>query len=334
MQLALAEARRGIGRTFPNPAVGAVIIKRNRVLASGWHRAAGGPHAEIEAIRALPSRQDARGATLYVTLEPCSTVGRTPPCTKALIEAGFRQVVYGARDPNPLHAGKADAILRDAGIEVQSGVMADECSAINPAWNKWIATGMPFVVAKAGMSLDGRIAPLPGTRWITSSASRADAMRLRASCDAVLVGGETVRADNPRLTIRGVPLLREHPWRVVWTRSGNIPPDCHLLSDRHHHRTRIYRGISLRRTLADLGKLGVQRVLIEGGGRVLGEAFDRGLVDHVVFYTAPTLLGGPVPAVGGLGVGTNESAIRLVNPTYTHVGGDIRVEADVRPRAS
>ena len=334
MQLALTEARRGIGHTHPNPAVGAVIVKRGQLLATGWHRSAGQPHAEIEAILALRSPRDARGATIFITLEPCSTEGRTPPCTSALMAAGFRRVVYGARDPNPKHSGAADAILQAAGIEFESGVLAEECAAINTSWNKWIATGMPFVIAKAGMSLDGRISPFPGRRWITSPAARADAMRLRSTCDAVLVGGETVRQDNPKLTVRGVRLRREQPWRAVWSRSGDIPSDCKILTDRQRDRTRGYENTPLRRLLADLGKLGVQRVLIEGGGRLLGEAFDRHLVDEIVFYTAPTLLGGPVACVSGLGVSSNESAIRLERPVYTLVGGDIRVEASVKPASS
>jgi len=334
MGVAIEAGRLGIGLTRPNPAVGAVIAKNGRTLASGWHRAAGQPHAEIEALRNLTSPDQARGATIYITMEPCSTQGRTPPCTSAIIDAKIKAVVYGATDPNPKHAGRARAILETAGIQVRSDVRAAECGALNTAWNKWIATGLPFVIAKAGMSLDGKISSHPSARWITSAAARKDAMCLRNSCQAIVVGAETVRADNPMLTIRGLRGSHDQPWRVVWSRTGKLPPKCHFLTDQRRDRTLVFAGKSLRAVLRDLAGRGVERVLIEGGGRVLGEAFDRALVDRVVFYIAPTLLGGPVPAVGGLGVAGNEQRIHLVNPQYKPVGGDLRVEADVSPASS
>ena len=188
MQVAIAEARRGLGLTAPNPAVGAVIVRNGRVVARGHHACAGGPHAEIAALAALRCPADAFGATLYVTLEPCSTVGRTGACTDAIVHAGFGRVVYGAGDPNPRHAGRARGILRRAGIRVESGVSAGECAALNTAWNKWVATGLPYVTLKVAMSSDGYItAPVP-RRWVTSAAARRDAMRLRAGCDAVRAG--------------------------------------------------------------------------------------------------------------------------------------------------
>lgn len=329
MRLALTEAKRGVGLTSPNPVVGAVIISGGRVIGRGWHQAAGCPHAEIEAIAAVRGRRSLRDATLYVTLEPCSTTGRTPPCTIAIIDAGFARVVYGATDPNPRHAGRAKALLLQAGVKVTTGVLAEECEALNPAWNKWIATGLPFVTAKAGMSLDGRIAPVPGSKWITSTKSRADAMRLRATCDAVLVGGGTIRADNPRLTLRGFPGA-VNPLRVVWTKSGRLPKTSRIFADRFSDRTRIFVGVSLRKCLKALAAEGVQSVLIEGGGRVLGEAFDKGLVDRVVFYIAPVVIGGPVPAVGGRGAGSIEEGWRLQNPEFFQVGPDLRVSGMVK----
>ncbi|MBE2204164.1 MAG: bifunctional diaminohydroxyphosphoribosylaminopyrimidine deaminase/5-amino-6-(5-phosphoribosylamino)uracil reductase RibD [Chthoniobacterales bacterium] len=325
MRIALAEAKKGFGRTHPNPAVGAVVVKRGRILSRGWHRQAGCPHAEIEAIRALKKSADAREATLYVTLEPCSTHGRTPPCTAAIIDAGIRRVVYGARDPNPRHAGRADRILRKAGVRVTRGILGEECTERNEAWNKWISTGWPLVVAKVGMSLDGCIASPPGRRWITSEESRRDAMELRAGCGAILVGGETVRADNPRLTVRGMN-GRPQPLRVVWTRAGKLPPTSHLLTDAFRDRTLVYKRMSLSKVLQDLGRQGVEKVLIEGGGRTLGEAFDQGLVDRVVFYVAPILLGGSVPAVAGRGAGSNEGGLRLRNVTCQRLGPDLRIE--------
>ena len=325
MRLAIREARKGVGKTAPNPAVGAVLVRNGEVISKGWHRAAGQPHAEVEALRKV---SNAAGCTLYVTLEPCSTQGRTPPCTAAIIQVGITRVVFGATDPNPAHAGRAVKILKKAGVEVSTGVLASECRELNAAWNKWIATGLPYVTAKAGMSLDGRIASFPGRRWITSEAARADAMKLRANCDAILVGAETVRVDDPHLTLRGVAKARQ-PWRVVWSRSGEIPPDSKILTDEFRERTLIFQGKSLQAVLRDLGKRGVQHVLIEGGGRTHGEAFDRGLVDRVVFYVAPVLLGGNTPAVGGRG----ENDIQLANPLYKKVGADLRIEAEVLPKA-
>jgi len=328
MRAALSEARKGLGKTGPNPAVGAVISKNGKILSCGWHRGAGKPHAEIEALRNLKNPALARGATLHVTLEPCSTHGRTPPCTEAIIQAGFARVVFGATDPNPKHAGRAKIILEDAGIQTLSGVLGEECTLLNRAWNKWITTGLPFVTAKAGMSLDGRIASPPDRRWITSEAARRDAMRLRAECGALLVGAETVRTDNPQLTIRGLR-VKEQPLRAVWSRSGQIPSDCHLLTDKHRDRTIIYKGKSLAAVLLDLGKRGVQHVLIEGGGKTLGQALDRRLIDRIVFYIAPVLLGGPTPALGGHGAPSNESALRLKNPTYRRIGPDLRIEGEI-----
>lgn len=328
LKSALVEAEKGRGLTHPNPSVGAVVVRDGKILSRGWHRAAGCPHAEIEALRAVKKSSDLRGATLYVTLEPCSTQGRTPPCTQAIIDAGIRRVVYGARDPNPRHAGRADRILRKAGVSVTSGILEGECALLNEAWNKWIATGLPFVLAKAGMSLDGCIASPPGRRWITSEESRLDAMKLRAGCGAVLVGGETVRADNPRLTIRGISSASQ-PWRVVWTRSGKFPKSSHLFTDEFRDKTLIYKGIPLREVLKELAAKGVEKVLIEGGGRTLGEAMDQRLVDRVVFYVAPILLGGGVPAIAGRGAGSNGEGIRLADVKYEKIGPDLKIEGRV-----
>lgn len=327
MAAALEQARKGLGKTHPNPAVGAVIVRGRHVLARGWHRAAGGSHAEVAALTALGS-QSSRGATLYVTLEPCSTQGRTPPCTKAILEAGLRRVVYGATDPNPRHAGRATAILKAAGIAVTTGVLAPECEALNTSWNHWISTGLPYVIAKAGMTLDGQIASPPSGRWITSAASRRDAMALRASVHAILIGGETLRIDNPYLTVRGRAVTSQ-PWRAVWTRSGQLPPDAHLFCDRHRERTIVLENMSLRAALRSLARRGIARVLIEGGGRVLGEAFDRKLVQEVCFYLAPLLSGGPTPATGAQGVPHPDLAQRLTEVTHTRIGSDIKLTGKV-----
>ena len=331
MRLALREAARGAGRTSPNPMVGAVIVKAGRVIAKGWHRCAGGSHAEIEALHSLKKPALARGATLYVTLEPCCTHGRTPPCTDAILQAGLARVVVGATDPNPRHAGRGFGILENAGVAVSAGVLAERCTVLNAAFNQWITTGMPLVIAKAGLSLDGRLTRPPGEgAWLTSEKSRADAMRLRARVDAILVGAGTVRADNPRLTIRGLRgSAARQPWRVVLTRSGRLPEDAHLFSDEHRERTLVFRGKSLRAVLRDLAKRGCTSVLIEGGGALLGAAFDARLVDRVHFYLAPMLCGGP-DGIGGIGAGSPREAVKLENTSHRRIGPDLLLTADVR----
>jgi diaminohydroxyphosphoribosylaminopyrimidine deaminase/5-amino-6-(5-phosphoribosylamino)uracil reductase len=328
MRLAIAEALRAEGRTSPNPIVGAAIVRDGRPVALGHHRRAGAPHAEIEAIRRCP---DPAGATLYVTLEPCSTRGRTPPCTEAILAARFARVVFGATDPNPAHAGRAAGILRAAGIEVAAGVLGPECRDLNPGFNKWIVTGLPHVTAKAAFTLDGRIARPPGeSRWISSPASRRDAHALRARVDAILVGAGTVRADNPRLTLRGAFRHRPQPWRVVVAgERSRLPADAHLFTDRHAARTLLFRGKTLRQVLAALGERSVTSVLIEGGTRVLGEAFDGGLVDSVRFYLAPWLCGGPALCIGGEGAPSGQAARRILSPTYTRCGPDLILSGDL-----
>ena len=329
MRAALREAARGVGHTSPNPAVGAVIVRGGRIVARGFHRRAGLPHAEIEALRALKSPALAHRATIYVTLEPCSTHGRTPPCAEAIIGAGFSRVVVGTIDPNPAHAGRGIDLLRAAGIEVTAGVLESECRVLNAGFNKWIGTGMPLVIAKAGMSLDGRLTRPPGEgQWLTGAAARADAMRLRAQVDAILIGARTLRADNPRLTVRGIPGARQ-PWRVVFARDAVLPKDAHVFTDEHRERTLVFCGKSLRTVLRELGRRDVTSVLLEGGGWVLGEAFDRRLVDRVHFYVAPLLCGGPVPAVGGRGVGASAEAPQLRHPHYEKIGSDLRLTAEV-----
>ncbi len=328
MRAALTEARRALGRTSPNPAVGAIIARNGRILARGHHSAAGCPHAEIEALSALRPRTRTSDATLYVTLEPCSTHGRTPPCTDAIIARGFARVVYGTTDPNPAHAGRARRLLTRAGIAVSTGVLRDECAHLNRAWNHWITSRRPYVIAKCGMSLDGRISSHPDSRWLTSKSSRADAMQLRAQVDAILVGAETVRADDPSLTVRGIPGATQ-PRRIVWSKSGDIPATAKVLTDRHRAKTRID-SLPLSDLLLSLGRDSVTSLLVEGGSATLGALFDQGLVDEIQFYTAPILIGGPAPAVGGRGVPDNTSALDLKNPRYELIGDDLKITARVR----
>jgi diaminohydroxyphosphoribosylaminopyrimidine deaminase/5-amino-6-(5-phosphoribosylamino)uracil reductase len=324
MRAAIAEARKGVGHVSPNPTVGAVLVQRDRVIATGFHRARGLPHAEVECLRAAPG-SSLRSATLYVTLEPCSTTGLTPPCTEAIVSAGIGRVVIGTIDPNPRHRGRGIRQLTRAGVEVMTGVLPDECARLNEAFNKWIVSRYPFVIAKCGMSLDGRLTRPPGEgRWLTSAEARRHAMRLRAQVDAILVGAETLRHDNPRLTIRGLPGAPQ-PWRVILTRSGKLPPDSHCLTDRLAEQTLVYRRQSLRRVLADLGRREITSVLIEGGGEVLGQAFDAHLVDKVQFYLAPLLTGGPVRAVAGRGANSTATAAHLRQIAFEKIGRDLLV---------
>jgi diaminohydroxyphosphoribosylaminopyrimidine deaminase / 5-amino-6-(5-phosphoribosylamino)uracil reductase len=324
MRAALREARRGLGLTSPNPAVGAVLVNGGKIIARGHHRKAGAPHAEIECLRNL-RKVVPKNAILYVTLEPCSTTGRTGPCTSAIIEAGVRRLVVGATDPNPLHAGRGVALLRKAGLEVRTGVLADECSALNEAFNKWITTKRPFVIAKCGMSLDGRLSRPPGeSRWITSVAARRHARQLRGRVDAILIGAETLRADNPRLTVRGLRSAKQ-PWRVVLSRSGSLPRRAHLFTDRFTERTIVYGEKNLELVLRELGEKEIMSVLIEGGGEILGQALDQRLVDKVQIYLGPVLTGGPSVAFAGVGRATTREAPKLKGICYEKMGQDICV---------
>jgi len=324
IRAALKEAEKAQGQTSPNPAVGAVLVIDNRIVAKGHHRGAGREHAEIECLRNFDAPVPAR-ATLYVTLEPCSTVGRTAPCTDAILKAGVRKVVVGAVDVNPRHSGKGIAQLRNAGVKIRQSVLARECTRLNEAFNKWIVTQRPFVIAKCGMSLDGRLTRPPGEpRWITDISARRHAQGLRARVNAILVGAETVRADNPRLTVRGGQGAQQ-PWRVVLTRSGSLPRRARLFCDRLTARTLVYRRRSLARVLKDLGEKNVTSVLIEGGGDVLGQALDARLIDKVHIYLGPILAGGSVIAFPGRGAATTTSALRLNRVSYRRTGQTVCV---------
>ena len=322
MRAALVEADKGLGTTSPNPAVGAVLVCRNRIMARGHHRKAGGDHAEIDCLRKLPDPIPAN-AVLYVTLEPCSTRGRTAPCANYIVERGVRRVVIGAVDPNPKHQGRAIGILRDAGIDVSPGILEDECARLNEAFNKWIVTGEPFVIAKCGMSLDGYLTrPAGESRWLTSESSRSHAHGLRMLIDAIIVGAETIRRDNPRLTVRKGP-RRTQPWRVILTKSGRLPQSANVFRDSKRDRTLVYRNQSLRAVLRDLGRREITSVLIEGGGDVLSQALDQKLIDKVQIYIAPIFTGGGVLAFGGNGAASTQRSLRLDLPRYQRIGSDL-----------
>ena len=322
MRAALVEAEKGLGTTSPNPAVGAVLIWRNRILARGHHRRAGGDHAEIDCLRKLADPIPA-AAVLYVTLEPCSTRGRTAPCANYIIQRGVRRIVIGAVDPNPKHQGRAIGLLRAGGIDVRTGVLEDACTRLNEAFNKWIVTGEPFVIAKCGMSLDGYLTrPAGETRWLTSESSRSHAHQLRALVDAIIVGAETIRRDNPHLTVRKGP-RRTQPWRVILTKSDRLPRNATVFRDSERNRTLVYRSRSLRAVLRDLGRREITSVLIEGGGDVLSQALDQRLIDKVQVYIAPIFTGEGVLAFGGNGAASTQRSLRLHSPRYQRIGPDV-----------
>jgi diaminohydroxyphosphoribosylaminopyrimidine deaminase / 5-amino-6-(5-phosphoribosylamino)uracil reductase len=299
MRIALSEARKGLGRTSPNPAVGAVLVKDRKVIAKGFHRKAGGPHAEIVALNQLQDIALARGATLYVTLEPCSSRGRTPPCTEAIIKAGIRRVVIGAIDPNPQHRGGGIEKLRSAGVEVDVGVLTERCTDLNVGFNRWIQTKTPWVIAKVGQSLDGRLTRPPGeSQWLTNPYSRRIVQHLRATTDAILVGAETVRVDNPSLTVRTM-LVDQQPWRIVVTRSGRLPEDAQIFKMNQDQRTLVFQNKSWTEILTELGAMGVTRLLVEGGGNIMGQLFDEDRIDEFWSFIAPMLVGGPKMSMQG-----------------------------------
>lgn len=320
MQLALTEARNGMGRTAPNPPVGAVIVKDGILLGKGWHRAAGMPHAEREAL-ADTGQKDLRGATLYITLEPCSTQGRTPPCTQGIIDAGIGRVVYACVDRNPDHAGRADFLLHAAGIEVVSGICQEEAEKLLRPFFKVRETGLPWVIWKSAMSLDGRITRPPGEgQWLTGELARADVQKIRATVDAILTSGETVRRDKPALTIRDPELLagRQQPWRVVVTdRPESIvfqgPMDRTLIRPRGDL-SEILRNL--------VSEQGVLTVMVEAGGVFSAALFEAGLIDEVVVYYAPLLCGGPSPGLGGGGL---HESLHLEEIDFKQFGDDVRV---------
>ena len=326
MREALRLAENARGRTSPNPLVGAVIVRENRIVAVGWHRQAGTEHAEIHALNM--AKKLAVGATLYVTLEPCAHYGRTGPCVKAVIGAGIRRVVVAMEDPNPVVSGRGIAMLQDAGIDVRCGVLEEEARRQNEIFIKWVTTGMPFVWMKMAMSLDGRIATVDGeSRWITGEAARRQGHAMRDEMDGILVGVGTVLADDPQLTTRW-PVEGHNPRRIVLDSRARTPLTAKLLHDqaaptfiavteaepevrvkalRQTGAEILYCGkgphVDLPCLLAQLGKREICSLLIEGGSTVNFSFLVAGLADKVTAFLAPKFLGGrtAVGAVGGEG---------------------------------
>jgi len=348
MRAALDEARKAHGRTSPNPAVGCVIVKNGRVIARGHHRRAGLPHAEVEALRV--AKKKAKGATLYVNLEPCCHEGRTGPCTEAVLAAGVKEVVVGMRDPNPLVNGKGLRILEKAGVKVRLGVLEHECRRLNEAFARWITSGRPHVTLKAAVTLDGRIAPAAwddAPRWITGDEARAEAHRLRDVSDAILVGAGTVLADDPLLTTRLKGRAGRTPRRVVLDARGRVPETARVLAPVDGAApTTVFLGhdvprareealaragaevvrldtrenaFSIAAVLEALRERNVTSVLVEGGAEVFTAFLRARLVDRVRVFVAPALYGDA--ALGFLRA--LPEPIHLENVTVTPFGSDV-----------
>lgn len=358
MRMALELAGRGRGTTSPNPMVGAVVVKNGEVVGKGFHQFAGGPHAEVIAIDEAAER--AKGATLYVTLEPCNHSGRTPPCTHRIITSGLRRVVIGMKDPNPRVVGGGAEVLKAGGIDVTLGVGAEEARTLNEAFIKHICTGRPYVIAKCAATLDGRIATRTGdSKWITGESARRFVHELRHSVDAILVGSGTIAADDPLLTTRLSDRPPKDPLRVILDTCLRISPRARVLTHTSSADTLVVAGDGVSQALKDritrkgvrvievearggrialsplmdrLGSMGVTSVLIEGGSRVLASAFQAGIVDKLCFFFAPILFGGDdgIPICGGPGVERVRDGIRLQRIAIRRFGDDVMIEGYLR----
>lgn len=352
MRRALALARKGIGKTSPNPAVGCVVACNGEVIGEGWHRKAGTPHAEIHALKEAGSRS--KGADLYVTLEPCSHFGKTPPCADAVIKAGIRRVFIGMRDPNPLVSGRGVDKLRSAGIEVTAGLLEETCRSINRPFIKHMTTGLPYVTLKSAMTLDGKTATINGdSRWVTGGPARRHVHRMRSMNDAIMVGIGTVLADDPQLTCR-IAGGRD-PVRVIVDSGLKIPASAQVFhvdsssrtiiatfSDDHQkigHLTSLgaevlncdgcVGGVDLPGLLRLLGSKGIQSILLEGGSTLAGAMFRERLIDRCVFFYAPKLIGGEGAGLfSGAGVQLMGDAVPLENISVRRFAADIMIEGE------
>lgn len=350
MRMALELARNAHGRTTPNPLVGAVIVKDGRVVAVGWHRKAGTPHAEVHALNM--AGELARGATLYVTLEPCSHYGRTGPCAKAVVDAGVARVVMGIVDPNPKVAGKGLAMLEEAGVEVTVGVLEAECRALNDVFLTWMTQKRPFTVLKTAMTLDGKICDAQGeSQWITSAAARVRGHEYRDEVDAIMVGSGTALKDNPSLTTRLDGRPGRSPIRIIVDSGARLPLDAQVLTDgaartiivvteqapaecvqalRDSGAEIIEAGagehVDLRLMMARLAELRICSILVEGGGRLAYSLLAAGLVDKVCAFIAPKIIGGAqaLTPVEGAGLPLAD-AVTLERVTTETVGPDVLI---------
>jgi len=358
MRLALREARKGIGRTSPNPCVGAVIVKEDEIIARGYHKKAGGPHAEIEALNKAGDR--AIGATLYVTLEPCNHTGKTPPCSRAVAASGINNVCIGMLDPNPLVNGSGAEFLRRAGIEVRHGLLEDQCRKLNQSFLTYISKGRPWVVLKAGLTLDGRITFRKNRGdAITGPQSSKWVHRLRDRCDAILVGSNTVTIDDPSLTARIDRRRGKNPTRIILDTTLKISPEAKVITHNEDRLTWIFCSssappekiihlenlgvdvlpipvddsgrLSLTEALRVLGSRQITSLLVEGGAAVHGAFLKAGLVDHLQFFYAPLIAGdGGTSVIEGFRVvGGRKDAIRLANVRHRRLDDDLLISGDV-----
>jgi diaminohydroxyphosphoribosylaminopyrimidine deaminase / 5-amino-6-(5-phosphoribosylamino)uracil reductase len=358
MEVALSLARLAQGQSSPNPAVGAVIVKDEVILSMGYTQPPGGDHAEVVALK--QAGEEARGASLYVTLEPHCYQGRTPPCTRAIIAAGISEVHFAAIDPNPRVSGKGQAELQQAGIKIYVGEHAAEATELNEAFNKYITTGIPFVTAKFASSLDGKIATRSGdSKWITSEAARKQVQHIRYISDAVMTGANTIIADDPHLTVRLAVkggITHKQPRRIVIDGLGRIPPSARIfgepgktlvvIGDQVAKNTQkalrdvgaeilempAHEGmVDLPQLMQELGRQEITSILVETGGILLGSLFDAGLVDKVVAFIAPIIVGGEEarPSVAGRGIDKLADCTKLKDVKVERVGPDIMVSGYV-----
>lgn len=356
MKLALKEAKKGVGRTSPNPAVGAVIVRDNVVLAKGYHEKAGTPHAEIHAIN--NAAVSLKGATLYVTLEPCSHTGKTPPCCVAVAKTGISRVVVGMPDPNPLVNGGGISYLQARGIEVVSGILLEECEAINQPFLKYIQNSLPYMVMKAGVSLDGRLnyqSGVPG--WITGEKSLRKVHQLRDSFDSIMVGSRTIIADNPSLTTRLKGKKRRDPVRIILDTNLSTPMNSKVYTQKSDARTIVicsntveeeakqafegkgvrvltvdadHRGLKLKQVLSQIGAEGICSVLVEGGATLHGSLLREQLYDFAYLFYGPVFAGGSGQNLtGGLDVSSRDVAPRVDRPQSQKLGDDMLISGKI-----
>lgn len=347
MQKALDLARKGIGKTSPNPLVGCVIVKQNKIVGKGYHKMAGGPHAEINALE--DAREQSKGATLYVNLEPCNHYGRRPPCTEKIIKAGISQVIIGMQDPNPLVSGKGIFRLRQAGIDVKVGVLEKQAKQLNEVFIKYITKNTPFVIAKIAQSIDGKIALSSGkSKWITGRRSREEGHKLRHVCDGIAVGIKTVLADDPRLTCR----LKngKNPIKIVVDSKAKLPLESRLLesgkvilattenADIHKieslHKIGVdtiktsgKNKVNLTELLLKLGKMNITSVLIEGGAKLLTSFLREDLIDKLVVFLSPKIIGGDgINAIDDLGIEQIKDIYSMKITNIQKLEQDIKME--------
>jgi diaminohydroxyphosphoribosylaminopyrimidine deaminase/5-amino-6-(5-phosphoribosylamino)uracil reductase len=354
MREAIRLARKGIGKTSPNPIVGAIIVRNGKIIGRGYHKKYGDWHAEINAIK--DANGSVKGATLYITLEPCCHYGKTPPCVETLIKERIGRVVVGTLDPNPRVNGKGIKTLRSNGIKVDVGILEDECRELNEHYFKFIKSGIPYVTVKYAQTLDGRIATKTGnSQWISSEALRTYVHRLRAVNDCIMVGVGTVIADDPQLTVRFVK--GRNPLRVVVDSKLRIPVKSSILKDNNSHLTTIATtskasarkvtavknlgaevlvvrkdktgGVSLRDLLRELGKRGIVSVMVEGGSDIITSLLKANLIDKMIILTAPKILGKGLEAIGDLGVCKVKDAIKFSSFKTMKKGDDLVFEGTI-----